>query len=112
VICSEAGTEPKRSRFLKEIFPEGSVMSAQSGSEAGPTPEDDVVDGAGADPSPDVQGEGDYRAARKFQWKETEFVRDEGRIEKAAREAADALDGPEGEELERARQTTAEGKAR
>ena len=85
-------------------------MSEQSGSETDPRREEDVVDAAGADSSDDVQGEGDYRAARRFQWKETEFVRDEGRVEEAAREAADALDGPEGEELERARQTTAEGK--
>ena len=58
----------------------------------------------------DLQGEGDYRAARKFQWEEREFVMDEEQVRRAAREAADALDGPEGDELERARAAAAKGK--
>jgi hypothetical protein len=56
-----------------------------------------------------IQGEGDYDAARRFDKDEAEFVK-KGGIEKKAREAEEALDGPEGEELERARRETGEGK--
>ena len=52
-----------------------------------------------------VQGEGDYDAGRRFQKEEAEFVK-KGPVEQKAREAEDALDGPEGEELERARRET------
>jgi len=76
------------------------------GCETGPTRDDDVVDGAEAVSSLGVQGEGDYPAAGRFQWKETEFVRDERWITQAAREATDVLDDPDGKELERARETT------
>ncbi|THD77337.1 MAG: hypothetical protein E7812_15480 [Phenylobacterium sp.] len=54
-----------------------------------------------------IQGEGDYDAARKFDDQERAFV-EKGGIEKKAREAEQALDGPEGEELERARKETGE----
>jgi hypothetical protein len=56
-----------------------------------------------------IQGEGDYDAARRFDKEEAEFVK-KGSVEKKAREAEQALDGPEGEELERARKETGEGK--
>jgi len=56
---------------------------------------------------PDIQGEGDYDAARKFDAEERAFV-EKGGYEKKAEEAEDALDGPEGEDLERARKETAE----
>ncbi len=56
-----------------------------------------------------IQGEGDYEAARKFDKDEREFVA-KGGVEKKAREAEQALDGPEGEELERARRETGEGR--
>jgi hypothetical protein len=52
-----------------------------------------------------IQGEGNYDAARRFDAEEEAFVK-KGGIEKKAREAAEALDGPEGEELERARKET------
>ncbi len=55
----------------------------------------------------DVQGEGDYRSARKFDRDQREFAADEARVNDAAKAAADALDGAEGEELERARKETA-----
>ena len=55
-----------------------------------------------------IQGEGDYEAARRFRKEETEFVQS-GQVEPKAREAEEALDGPEAEELERARQETAKG---
>jgi hypothetical protein len=58
-----------------------------------------------------VQGEGDYVAGRRFQEAERSFV-ERGPIERKAREAAEALDGPEGKALERARVETGEGKAR
>jgi len=54
-----------------------------------------------------IQGEGDYEAARRFRKAEEEFVRT-GPVEQKAHEAEEALDGPEGEELERARRDTAE----
>ena len=49
-----------------------------------------------------IQGEGNYEAGRKFQEDERKFVKG-GPVEQKAREAADALDGPEAAELERAR---------
>ncbi len=55
-----------------------------------------------------VQGEGDYVSARKFQEAEQAFAKS-GKVEAKAREAAEALDGPEGAELEAARLRTAEG---
>lgn len=55
-----------------------------------------------------IQGEGDYDAARRFREAEEKFVR-EGPVEQKAQEAEEALDGPEGAELERARQETAKG---
>jgi hypothetical protein len=57
--------------------------------------------------TPHIQGEGDYEAARRFDEAEAEFVKT-GPVKEKAREAADALDGPEGEALERARKETAE----
>jgi hypothetical protein len=53
-----------------------------------------------------VQGEGNYGAARKFDREERAFV-EKGDYEKKAKEAEQALEGPEGEELERARRETA-----
>jgi hypothetical protein len=55
-----------------------------------------------------VQGEGDYEAARRFQEAERSWV-EKGPVERKAKEAAAALDGPEGAELERARRETGEG---
>jgi hypothetical protein len=54
-----------------------------------------------------IQGEGNYDAGRRFQKEEQEFVK-KGPVEEKAREAEEALDGPEGEELERARIETGE----
>ena len=54
-----------------------------------------------------VQGEGNYDAARKFDAEERAFVKS-GQVEKKAREAEEALDGPEGEDLEQARRETGE----
>ena len=56
---------------------------------------------------PDIQGEGNYDAGRKFDAEERAFV-EKGGYEKQAKDAEDALDGPEGEELERARKETAD----
>ena len=56
-----------------------------------------------------IQGEGDYDAARQFDKDEEAFVK-KGGYEKKAREAEQALDGPEGPELEKARKDTGEGK--
>ena len=56
-----------------------------------------------------IQGEGDYVSGRKYQEMQHEFAK-KGDVEKKAREAEEALDGPEGEELEQARKETGEGK--
>jgi hypothetical protein len=56
-----------------------------------------------------VQGEGDYEAARRFDSDEAKFVRS-GKVREKAREAEKALDGPEGEALERARVASAKGR--
>ena len=55
-----------------------------------------------------VQGEGDYVSAKKYQQAQSEFAKS-GKVDAKAREAEQALDGPEGAELESARQSTAEG---
>jgi hypothetical protein len=55
----------------------------------------------------DIQGEGDYDAARRFREAEEKFVKTAD-VEQKAKEAEEALDGPEGEELERARRETGE----
>jgi hypothetical protein len=54
-----------------------------------------------------IQGEGDYDAARRFRKQEEAFVEDKQRVAEKAREAEQALDGPEGAELEEARRSTA-----
>lgn len=61
-------------------------------------------------PNSKIQGEGNYEAARRFDKEEQDFVKN-GPVEKKAREAADALDGPEADELEAARKASAEGKS-
>jgi hypothetical protein len=55
-----------------------------------------------------MQGEGNYAAARRFDEAERSFVK-KGPIEEKAREAAEALDGPEGKALEAARKSAADG---
>lgn len=55
-----------------------------------------------------IQGEGDYEAARRFREAEEKFAQT-GPVEEKAHEARDALDGPEGPELENARRDTAKG---
>jgi hypothetical protein len=59
-------------------------------------------------PSEDVQGEGNYDAARNFDKAEAEFVQS-GAVAENARKAADALDGPESADLEAARIKTGKG---
>ncbi|WP_310538945.1 hypothetical protein [Phenylobacterium sp.] len=49
-----------------------------------------------------IQGEGDYDAARRFREAEEKFIKN-GPVEQKAKEAREALDGPEGVELEKAR---------
>ena len=52
-----------------------------------------------------IQGEGNYDASRKFDADERAFIK-KGGVDGKAREAEQALDGPEGEELEKARKET------
>ena len=54
-----------------------------------------------------IEGEGNYTAAREYQKEQHEFAKS-GPVEQKAIEAEEALDGPEGEELERARKETGE----
>ena len=54
-----------------------------------------------------IQGEGNYDAARKFDEEERAFVKTGG-VEQKAKEAEEALDGPEGADLEKARKETGE----
>jgi len=56
-----------------------------------------------------IQGEGDYEAARRYRKEQEEFAKS-GQVDKKAHEAEEALDGPEAAELERARKETGEGK--
>ncbi|HEX2817845.1 MAG TPA: hypothetical protein VHN39_15745 [Phenylobacterium sp.] len=58
-------------------------------------------------PSSQIQGEGNYDAARKFDGEERAFVK-KGGIEQKAKEAEQALDGAEGVDLEKARKETGE----
>jgi len=48
-----------------------------------------------------IQGEGDYEAAKRFDDAERAFV-ETGPVKQKAREAEEALDGPEGAGVERA----------
>jgi hypothetical protein len=52
-----------------------------------------------------IQGEGNYDAGRRYQKEQHEFAKS-GKVDQKAHEAEDALDRPEGEELERARRET------
>jgi hypothetical protein len=56
-----------------------------------------------------IQGEGDYISGRKYQEMQHEFAK-KGDVEQKAREAEEALDGPEGADLEEARKETGEGR--
>lgn len=62
--------------------------------------------------SDQVQGEGDYVSARKYDKEQAAFASHPDEVAKKAKEAEAALDGPEGEELERAREETAKGHPR
>jgi len=55
-----------------------------------------------------IQGEGDYDAAKRFDDAERAFV-ENGPVKEKAGEAEEALDGPEGAELERARVESGKG---
>ena len=58
-----------------------------------------------------VQGEGNYEAAAEFQAEQYAFAKDQAKVEEAAREAADAVDGAEKAELEAAEAKAREGQA-
>lgn len=52
------------------------------------------------------KGEGSYDGAEKYQKAQHDFAKS-GKVEKKAREAAEALDGEEAAELEKARRESA-----
>lgn len=54
-------------------------------------------------------GEGNYKASKDFQEDEHAFAKDKDKVDAKAREAAEALDGDESEELEAARTESAKG---
>ena len=57
----------------------------------------------GRDTSKDVQGEGNYSASRRFDEREQKFVKDhKAEIPQKGKEAEQALDGKEGEDLRKA----------
>ena len=56
-----------------------------------------------------VKGEGDYISGKTYQEMQHEFA-EKGPVKQKAREAEEALDGPEGADLEAARRETGEGK--
>ncbi|MEO6717315.1 MAG: hypothetical protein ABIM50_08730 [Novosphingobium sp.] len=57
-----------------------------------------------------VSGEGNYEAAKQFDEAEAAFVKNRGNeIPGLAKSAADALDGPEGEDLRKASEAAAKG---
>lgn len=56
-----------------------------------------------------IQGEGDYISGKRYQKEQHEFAQ-KGPVEQKAREAEEALDGPEAEALEKARKDAGEGK--
>lgn len=49
-----------------------------------------------------LEGEGSYEAGRKYNEHAKDFAKNDDEVEKKARQAADAVDGPEGEGLKRA----------
>ncbi len=59
-----------------------------------------------------IQGEGNYDAARRYRKAQEDFAKDTAKVDKAAHEAEAAIEGPEGAELERARQETGKIKPR
>lgn len=68
--------------------------------------------GRSAQPRADkLQGEGDYVAGRRFQAEQRSFAAEEP-VGRRAHEAAQALTGPAGPELERARRRAAKGAPR
>jgi hypothetical protein len=56
----------------------------------------------------DRKGEGSYDGTEQFQKAQHKFAKD-GPVKEKAREAAEALDGAEAEQLERARKASAQG---
>jgi hypothetical protein len=57
-----------------------------------------------------IQGEGDYKSAKRFDDEEAAFAKS-GKVAPAAKAAKDAIDGPEGAELEAARIASAKGES-
>lgn len=56
-------------------------------------------------------GEGNYKAAQNFREAQEDFASDKQQVEAKAREAANALDGAESEELEQAEAAARDGRA-
>lgn len=56
-------------------------------------------------------GEGNYKAAQNYREAQEDFAADKQQVEEKARAAADALDGPEAAELEKAEAAARDGHA-
>lgn len=61
-------------------------------------------------PAPELEGEGSYTATRRYDEGVARSVA-EGETERLASEAAEALDGPEGDELRKAEQAAKRGRS-
>ncbi len=57
-----------------------------------------------------LEGEGSYEGAQRYRKGQEEFAQS-GQVKEKGREAADALDGPEGSKLEEARKESAKGQS-
>jgi hypothetical protein len=55
------------------------------------------------------KGEGNYKAAKEYQKDQHAFAKDKGKVDAKGKEAAEALKGEEGAELEKARKESAKG---
>ncbi len=73
-----------------------------------PNKDPDVFDPEDENISDEMEGEGSRKADRRYRERLKSFIR-EGRVDAAARDAAEAVDGPEGPSLRAAEE---EGKAR
>ena len=54
-------------------------------------------------------GEGNYKAAQNYREAQEDFAADKQKVKDKAREAADALDGAEGDELKQAEAAARDG---
>jgi hypothetical protein len=75
--------------------------------EADPQDDASLQDASLQEDGDNIHGEGNYAASRKFDADEKDFIaKNRDAIPGLAKDAADALDGPEGDELRKAEEET------